>query len=168
MNDELRKLKRAILEARYTAEFNARYHDMLCRRYVWWDMATRVILSLCAVVAFAGMKLVGAEPWQTVSGITAMLATTVLPLLKWNKLIPRIEGEHQRWIGLTQEYENLWNDSNADGDWKEAAKELRRVRKRDNTVEKVGGIIPEHSGLLDKARRDVVMAHAKPHLCTLS
>jgi hypothetical protein len=82
----------------------------------------------------------------------------VLPLLKWNKLIPRIEAERLRWIQLKNEYEDLWTDAKANGEWIGAQKELRKLRKKDNDAERSGGIIPEHGDLLDKARRDVIMA----------
>jgi hypothetical protein len=164
MNGELRLLMRELLKRRYDAEFNARYHDLLARRYHRLDSLVKVILATTAVLAFIGMKIGGNEPWQTISGATALIATTVLPLFKWHKLIPRIEAERLRWIALKQEYRDAWNDAKTSGDWTAAKKDLRRLRKRDNATEKSGGIIPEHRGLLATAQREVIAAfRSGPH-----
>lgn len=160
MNEELRGIKREMLQRLHLADFNARYHDALCRRFLNRDLALRMALAFFALVVFVVGRVWTdmSAVWQTLSGAIALISTTLLPLLKWNKLIPRIEAERLRWIQLKNEYENLWTDTKADGDWPSAQNELRKLRKKDKDAEKSGGVIPEHADLLDKARRDVIMA----------
>jgi hypothetical protein len=88
-----------------------------------------------------------------------MLATTVIPLLKWNRLIPRIETERLRWVEIKQDYENALSDSRASGNWIEAKREFHRVRRRDNLAEKRDGVIPKHRDLLVIARANVCRKH---------
>ena len=164
MNQELKLLKREILDRLYLADFNAQYHDDLCRRYSKRDLVMRISLAIAAVVVFSCGRLLpqGSSLWQTLAGTITLISTTVVPLLKWSKLIPRIEAERLRWIQLKNEYKNLWTDAKTTGDWSTAKKELRKLRKKDSTAEQSGGIIPKHRDLLDKARNDVVMMHSSP------
>jgi len=160
-NAELTALKTEMLERLYDADFNLRYHDSLGRRYGKLDLSDRVILAVAAVIVFvcAGSWPVPQYPklWSTIAGAVSLLSTTVIPLFKWNKLIPRIESERLRWIQLKNDYENLWNDAKATGDWDEAKKELNKLRKKDVAAEKSGGIIPEHKGLLAKCQQEVII-----------
>jgi hypothetical protein len=81
MNEELRVLKREMLERLHIADFNARYHDALCRRYMQRDIAMRMTLAISAVVVFVSGRVWPEIPavWQTLAGAIALLSTTVLP-----------------------------------------------------------------------------------------
>ncbi len=160
MNElELKQLKRDMRTGLYDAEYNACLFDLLFRRYHRIDTATKVTLATVAATSVVAMKFTQHQAWPAINALTVIVTTGVLPILKWNKLIPRIEAERVRWIGLKQEYQNAWDDAKSSADWDEAAKELRRIRKRDNTAEKNGGVIPNHRGLAEIARRKVCRAH---------
>jgi hypothetical protein len=47
----------------------------------------------------------------------------------------------------------LWNDTRASGDWASAAKEFRKLRKKDNEFEKQCGFIPQSRSINNQARQ---------------
>jgi hypothetical protein len=136
-----------------------RYHDYLLRRYVNRDLAVRLSLATSAVVVFVGIRLVPTSTvWPTASGVIALISTTIVPLFKWNKLIPAIDSERLRWIQLLNDYSNLWNDTKVSGQWDSAAKDFKKLRKKDNDFERTGPLIPRHNDLLQRAQRDMQAA----------
>lgn len=161
-NNVLYELKREILERLYVAEFNAIYHDLLHRRYDRRDFLLRMSLASSAVVVFLCIRLFPGGVWPTISGAITLLSTAVVPHLKWNKLIPRIEASKLHWVGLKSEYQNLWSNSKISQDWGDALKELKKLRKKDSNIERGFGLIPKHDDLLKKAREDVIALHRKP------
>ena len=153
------KTKKRILESLYLAQFNALYLNLLQRRYERWDLILRIgigVVGTSVAATAIGTKTVA---WQVISGVTTIFATAVVPVLKWQRLIGRIEADRVKWIALKNAYENLWNDAEADGNWDAAAKEYKRIRKRDNVVEEGKGTLPKHAGLLRKARKQVCAVH---------
>src|SRR5438309_1173980 len=112
---ELHLLKQELLERRYDADFNLEYHDRLGRWYSLLDLIIRMTLAISAIAVFvcAGLWPMPEHPrlWATIAGAVSLISTTVMPLLRWNKLIPKIEAGRLRWIQLKNDYDNLWNDS---------------------------------------------------------
>lgn len=158
MNDtQLNQLYHDLQENLFTASFNARYHDYLERRFVRCDLTARLLLAFAGVVVFACIKLVPkSDIWPTAAGAITLISTTVLPLFRWPKLIGAIESERARWVQLRIEYQNLWSDTKVNGDWDGAAKDFKKLRKRDNDFEKTGPLIPEHKDLKSKARNKTI------------
>src|ERR1035441_653880 len=160
-NNALNGLHREMLDRLFVAEFNTEYHHLLYRRYELKERLLRLSLALSAVVVFVCIKVFPAGCWPTVSGAITLISTTVVPILRWNRLMPRIEAAALRWAGLRNEYRNLWQDSKMSGDWDYALIELKKLRKKDGTVEKADGLLPKHDDLLKKAREQVIAMHRK-------
>ena len=164
-NIELTSLNEELQQRLFDSEFNLMYHDELGRLIWKLDLGVRMSLACAAtVVTVCGSLLVMPEHpkvWPTIAGAISLISTSVIPLLKWNKLIPRIESERLRWIQLKNEYENLWNDSQSSGDWDGATRELKKLRKKDIMAEKSGGIIPKYEWLIEKCTKQVIMAHTR-------
>src|SRR5580658_2405207 len=134
---EFDSLVRDIQRYLHNATFNMHYHNLLQRRYVQCDSWTRLCLAIGGVLVFVGIKIIPTSAvWTTASGAITLISTSVIPQLRWQKKIGAIESERVRWTYLRNEYLNLWNDTRADGDWAFAAKEFKKLRKKDNEFEK--------------------------------
>jgi uncharacterized protein (UPF0335 family) len=160
-NTAFKELTHEIQERLFLAEFNAEYHDLLERRYSLRDFWLRMCFALSGAGVWICIRFFHAGVWTDLSGAITLISTTILPILRWNKLIPRIEAEKLRWIGLKNEYRDLWQDAKMSGNWDDALKDLKRLRKKDAAVEKSVGLIPKHNDLLKEAREAVIALHRK-------
>jgi hypothetical protein len=158
-NKALEALKRDMLDRMYIAEFNEVYHDLLHRKYASKESWLRMSLAVSGAIVCVGMKVSTAGFWTNASCVITIFSTMVVPLIKWNKLIPVIEGAKLRWIVLKDDYQNLWQDSKISGDWDDALKELKKLRKKDSDLARMPGLIPSHDDLLKKARGIVIARH---------
>lgn len=154
------ELRRRLLDA----DFNARYHDALCRRYHAREHRTGIALASATIaVAFFATIWPTIPRWcQALSVLLTSISTLLLPRLKWAKLIPILEAERARWIQLKLDYENLWTDTHGTGEWDDAAKELRKLRRKDDEAEAGKALVPRHDDLLDLARQEVIEARTAP------
>lgn len=139
------------------ADFNARYFDLLLRRYACWDTWAKIVLASMAAIGLVGLK-VGMEGWTILSAASGVLASSLLPVFRWPATMARIDDERTRWIELRQAYENAWAEFDSDADADELKRAFDRIRKTENTLERRAGIVPRHEGLLTRARAQVISA----------
>ena len=96
-----------------------------------------------------------ASIWKAVSAGAGLVATTILPVLKWSKLLPTVAAEKAQWVVMKNEYEDLLHDIDAGGSDAVAKKEFERVRKKDVAAEKAESVLPRYKGLIQQSRKEV-------------
>jgi hypothetical protein len=164
-NTEISSLNHNLQERLFGAELNERYNDALGLILGRLDFGVRFMLAVSAIiVAVNGNSLVAPQHpkiWANVALAISLISTTVMPLFKLNKLIPTIESERLRWIQLKNDFKNTWDDARTSRDWDSAAKELKKLRRKEIAAEKSGGIIPQYTWLIKRCEKEITAGHVK-------
>jgi len=143
------------------ADWNCRYWRLLERRYRRLDRWARFIL---AAGALGSVILWVSQPnseWIEMvaviaAGVSALLATIVLPSLNWNNLLPDVVEVKAQWVDIRNDYESVFFDLVNGKDESEIRQTFDRVNAIDQAAEKASAQLPQLEGLMAEARQEVI------------
>lgn len=156
-------LEELIWKAMLDADMNARYWQLLARRYARWDRNTKILLALTASGAVAGWGIWTDIPkaWKVLSGLSAILAIA-LPFLDWSTHVERMSTLRGQWEILQTEYELLLLRCDQDPPDPQIQGRFEQLRRQERTSGATDSRLPESQKLLAKAY-DQVVASRYPH-----
>ena len=144
--------------AQKTAQFNARYWHHLANQYKFRDNAFRLVLALLAVAGTVAFKAApeNAQFWIMLTSSATAVSAAILPFLKWSKIIPSIESDRLKWIGIAQDYDDLAQELRTTNDWDSAFAEFKRIKKRDNSQSQAHDSLADDPAIKARATAEVI------------
>jgi hypothetical protein len=153
MNDAT---KAAVWQETLDADYNVRYWTILAQHFKDWEKYSHIVLAVFTSGAVVGWISGFAHTLNfSISSAASVIATVVLPKLKWGDIATQSLSERRAWEGILADWKGLSLELENGAQEDEVLKSLDKFRKK--CAKQAGGknVLPRIASLEQKARKQV-------------